>query len=88
MGSPKKPNIKALCRGLMQVSGNLLHTISVCTSILSGFVGVVATLWKLANNHFAHIKQDIIQNSNDNANKIVGAVKDSTIAIVSALKRE
>lgn len=70
------------------MAGDLLHTVSVCTSILSGFVGVVAALWKLANNHFAHIREEIIQNSNDNANKIVGAVKDSTIAIVSALKRD
>ena len=71
----------------MQLSGSLLHTISVCVSILSGFVGVVATIWKVVTNHFAHMKEDIIKNSDNNANKIVEAVKDSTIAIVSAIKR-
>lgn len=70
------------------MAGDLLHTVSVCVSILSGFVGVVATIWKLVTNHFAHLKEDIIKNSNENADKIVLAVKDSTIAIVSALRRE
>jgi hypothetical protein len=62
-----------------------LDTVGVCTSILAGAASIVYTVFKMVTNHFAHMKQDIIANSDANADKIVTAVQTSSASIVSAI---
>lgn len=69
----------------MTIDKDVLHTLTVCASVLSGFAAAIGTAWKLVTNHVWHMKQDIIDNADQNrkdvVNEIQQANKDNVIAI-------
>lgn len=70
----------------MSIDPNLMHDLRVCSSILTGFGGTVAGIWKLVTNHMWHMKKDIIENSDANRVKVVNAINESNKDNVQAIQ--
>lgn len=65
---------------------DLIHTLTIAGSVLSGFAAAITAVWKLVTNHIWHMKKDIIDNSDSNRLKVVTAINDSNKDNVQAIE--
>ena len=69
------------------IDKQILHTASVCTSILVGMGSILGGIWKLVTNHIFHMKHDIIHAVNESGDKTCKAIELASKDIVIAVLR-